>query len=299
MMRQNTQPAEFPSPPPSPPAAAPPPLVHAGIETAPFGWEQSTASRRGGDISGVGTAGITSGGPDLESRGFWPSRLLLIRPQIIVIVADSGAGAIFSNIHPNYQSFYASFPRHHPSPVLWITSGEGSVMAVTAPASPLREMIGRGESRMGLPQRCQSVIMENRFAGSKSLCSVNLTRQLFDDTVRPPSATPHMMAAEAGNQKNELTEVAFKMKRIRLPSPIFTLQTALNEPCKIDCFPLVDRKMVWADHLGRTFLFDAETRQMDIIPKLHQPKLMPLSVFVPNADADNDYDQVAEAFLSW
>ncbi|KAF8701524.1 hypothetical protein HU200_033549 [Digitaria exilis] len=110
MMRQNTQPAEFPSPSPSPPAAAPPPLVHADVETAPFGsdsclagppgrrWEQSTASRRGGDISGVGTAGITS--------------------------------------------------------------------------------------------------------------------------------------------------VAFKMKRIRLPSPILTLQTALNEPSMIDCFPLVDRKMV-------------------------------------------------------
>jgi hypothetical protein len=49
--------------------------------------------------------------------------------------------------------------------------------------------------------------------------------------------------------------------------------------------------MIWADHLCRTFLFDAETRQMDIIPKLRKPKWTPFSVFVPNADADSDYDQ--------
>ncbi|CAN6176209.1 unnamed protein product [Urochloa humidicola] len=157
---------------------------------------------------------------------------------------------------------------------------------------------------MGLSRRFHNVIMENRFGGAKSLCSVDLTRQLFDNIVRPPSTigdgseslvlqdcTPEILAAEAGNQKNELAAVALKMKRIRLPSPIFTFQTALNEPCKIGCFPLVDRKMLWADHLGRTFLFDTETRQMEIIPKLHKPKSMPFSLFVPNADADNDYDQ--------
>jgi hypothetical protein len=145
--------------------------------------------------------------------------------------------------------------------------------------------------------------MENSFGGAKSLCSVDLRRQLFDNTVRAPSiigdgpesvvldTTPQTLAAAAGNQKKEQVADASKMKRIRLPSPIFTLQAALNQPCKIDCFPLVDRKMFWADHLGRTFLFDAETRQMDIIPMLHKPKWMPFSLFVPNADADNDYDQ--------
>lgn len=70
---------------------------------------------------------------------------------------------------------------------------------------------------MGLSRRFHNVILKNRLGGAKSLCSVDLTRQLFDNTVRPASTigdgsesigvqccTPQILAAEVGNQKNEL-----------------------------------------------------------------------------------------------
>jgi hypothetical protein len=89
MMRQNTQPAESPSPPPSPPVAAPPPLAHVDVETAdataasdcspadgagPSGrrWEQSTARRRGGDISGAGRFWERGVGPSRVASGSGP-----------------------------------------------------------------------------------------------------------------------------------------------------------------------------------------------------------------------------------
>ncbi|KAF0914483.1 hypothetical protein E2562_028965 [Oryza meyeriana var. granulata] len=81
------------------------------------------------------------------------------------------------------------------------------------------------------------------------------------------------------------------MERIRLPSPIFTFQAAPNEPPrKVDCFPFADRKTLWADYLGRPLLFNPEMRQLDFMPCLNKPKSMPLSLFVPNAEADDDYD---------
>ncbi|CAL4885853.1 unnamed protein product [Urochloa decumbens] len=159
---------------------------------------------------------------------------------------------------------------------------------------------------MGLWRRFQNLVLDNHFTGAKSLFSVDLTRQLFGNTATPPSttgdrsepavvqdSTSQTPVVHAGNQKNRQATGALKMERIRLASPILTFQSlrsALNEPCKIECFPLVDRKMIWADHLGRPFLFDAETRQMEILPVPHKSKWMPFSLFVPNVDADNSYD---------
>jgi len=87
-MRQNTQSAASPSPAPSPPT----PLAHVDVETPPAPstvssaggggpsgrrWEQSTARRRGEDISGVGDAAFGgSGRVGPASRTFWVSRLL-------------------------------------------------------------------------------------------------------------------------------------------------------------------------------------------------------------------------------
>lgn len=141
---------------------------------------------------------------------------------------------------------------------------------------------------MSLSRRFQNLILENRFTGAKSLHCVDLTRQLFGNTAdsgrRSSCQTP---AVDAGNPKSEQA-VALEMRRIRVPIPIFTYEAAPNQQGKIDCFPLAERKMFWADHLGRTFLFDAETRQMEIVPNLHRPKWMPFSLFVPNVDADYD-----------
>ncbi|WVZ66469.1 hypothetical protein U9M48_015681 [Paspalum notatum var. saurae] len=145
---------------------------------------------------------------------------------------------------------------------------------------------------MGISRRFQSLVMANRCAGSKSLHSVDLTRQLFCNTATSPSAigggsatsvvaqdyTSQAPSADTDIQKNEQKTAlaALKMPKIRLPPrPNFSFQaitSSLNEPCKIDCFPLSDRKMVWVDDLGRPFFFNAGTRQMDIIPNLQKPK---------------------------
>lgn len=100
--------------------------------------------------------------------------------------------------------------------------------------------------------------------------------------------TSQTLVSDSCNPKKKAA--GLKMERIRLPRPILKFRPALNEACRIDCFPFVDHKMFWVDHLGRPFLFEAETRLMDMLPCLHKPKSMPFSVFVPNADADNDYE---------
>ncbi|CAN6184651.1 unnamed protein product [Urochloa humidicola] len=138
-------------------------------------------------------------------------------------------------------------------------------------------------------RRFQNLITHDRFTGAKSLRCVDLTRQLFG--ISGSGSALHGVK-DSTSQASSLAADSFnhKMERIRLPCPIFTLQAAApNDPrSKIDCFPLADRKMLWADHLGRPFVFDAETRQMDILPCLHRPKSTPFSLFVPNADADAD-----------
>jgi len=163
---------------------------------------------------------------------------------------------------------------------------------------------------MSLSRRFQNLIADNRFTGARSLFSVDLTRQLFGNTATrlsaiedssEPAVVQHSTSqtrvgvAHASNQKNKHTAAALHMGRIRLARPILTFQSlssALDdEPCKIECFPLVDRKMIWADHLGRPFVFDAETRQVEILPdNPHKTKLMPLSLVVPNINADADDD---------
>jgi hypothetical protein len=58
---------------------------------------------------------------------------------------------------------------------------------------------------------------------------------------------------------------------------------------KIDCFPLADRKVICVDQAGRTFLFDADTRQLVTMPSLHKPKWSPFSIFVPSTDEDAEH----------
>uniref|UniRef100_A0A0E0M3A7 Uncharacterized protein n=1 Tax=Oryza punctata TaxID=4537 RepID=A0A0E0M3A7_ORYPU len=142
---------------------------------------------------------------------------------------------------------------------------------------------------MGLSRRFQNLIVD--CPGAKSLICVDLTRQLFGDTAAArTSSTIIRQKSELAKNKQVLN---IKMGRIRLPSPSFTLQAAPNEPRrrgKIDCLPFADRKTLWVDHLDRPLLFDPEMHEVEFITHLHKRKLNPLSVFVPNAEADKDYE---------
>ncbi|GJN33092.1 hypothetical protein PR202_gb21656 [Eleusine coracana subsp. coracana] len=135
-------------------------------------------------------------------------------------------------------------------------------------------------------RRDMNPIVENWFpSGAKSLRYVDLKSQLFHDTI-----TPHTKEEEdrhATNKAVVASTTLTTMERIKLPSPVFTLQSASN---KVDCFPLADGDTFLADQLGRAFLLDAETRNLCFMPRLHRPKRAPLSLFVHNADADADAD---------
>ncbi|BAS81859.1 Os03g0105300, partial [Oryza sativa Japonica Group] len=158
--------------------------------------------------------------------------------------------------------------------------------------------------KMGLSRRAKNLIVDVPFQGAKWLRCVDLAGQLFGNTATPPPPTTIAHGSESAAVQEDYTSqtlvsdscnpkkkaAGLKMERIRLPRPILKFRPALNEACRIDCFPFVDHKMFWVDHLGRPFLFEAETRLMDMLPCLHKPKSMPFSVFVPNADADNDYE---------
>ncbi|KAF0914482.1 hypothetical protein E2562_028964 [Oryza meyeriana var. granulata] len=154
---------------------------------------------------------------------------------------------------------------------------------------------------MGLSRRFQNLILDNPYGGAKWLRSVDLTRQLFGNTAASTigegsesavvqDSTSHTPAADSCNPKNKQAsknKQAFKIKmeRFRLPSPIvrFHSREMPHRRCS-DCFPLPDRKVVIADHTGRTFLCNVDTRRVVPMPNLHKPKSRPISLFIPSAD---------------
>ncbi|EAY88545.1 hypothetical protein OsI_10019 [Oryza sativa Indica Group] len=84
------------------------------------------------------------------------------------------------------------------------------------------------------------------------------------------------------------------MEQLVVPASSFSFQASPSAPNydqrKIECFPLTGRQVICADQLERTFHCDAERGHVRSIPCLHKPKSMPLSLFVPNPDVDNDKD---------
>ncbi|KAJ1266764.1 hypothetical protein BS78_07G003300 [Paspalum vaginatum] len=145
---------------------------------------------------------------------------------------------------------------------------------------------------MALSRRFLNLILDNGAPGAKSLHCIDLTRQhLFNTT--PPSKPPNEnrseslgLEADTCNQKNmQVMKRSLKMDRIRLPRPLFNFvasRSGLNDQGKIDWFPLVDRRVICADQWGRSFLVEADRQRVVILPRLHEPKVMPISLFIPS-----------------
>ncbi|KAF0925297.1 hypothetical protein E2562_015998 [Oryza meyeriana var. granulata] len=148
---------------------------------------------------------------------------------------------------------------------------------------------------MGLSRRFQNLVVDTphmaQLFGNTAARTPSTIGDGSDSAQVQHHSTSQTWAAGSSNPKKNAQAAAadFKMERIRLPRPISRFHADPNEPGRIDCFPFADRKTMWADHLGRPFVFDAEARQLDIMPCLHNPKSMPLSLFVPNPDVDNDF----------
>ncbi|KQK20095.1 hypothetical protein BRADI_1g52436v3 [Brachypodium distachyon] len=82
-------------------------------------------------------------------------------------------------------------------------------------------------------------------------------------------------------------------RQINLPSLLFNFQASrldVKDKWKMDCFPLVDRRVICADQWGRSFLLEADTQRIVTMPHLHEPKSIPISIFVPQPHVDGDID---------
>ncbi|KAK3127694.1 hypothetical protein QOZ80_7AG0577120 [Eleusine coracana subsp. coracana] len=150
------------------------------------------------------------------------------------------------------------------------------------------------ESTLGISRRILNLLVDNQIHGIKSLCCVDLNRQKF---FHPPPSTATIgagsesVAAGASKTQTPAASVAGTaasvMEKFRLRNPTFTFKAeGVPGKWKIDCFPLADRKVICADQSGRAFLLDADSRHVATMPKLHKSKWMPISIFVPNTDAD-------------
>uniref|UniRef100_A0A0E0CBR5 Uncharacterized protein n=1 Tax=Oryza meridionalis TaxID=40149 RepID=A0A0E0CBR5_9ORYZ len=88
--------------------------------------------------------------------------------------------------------------------------------------------------------------------------------------------------------KEGADDVALNMDIIQLPSPIFNFEATMADKLAISCFPLAGREVLCMDNAGRTFLFDADTRDVVTMTDLHKPKRWPFSLFVPSNGMDDD-----------
>ncbi|KAG2579840.1 hypothetical protein PVAP13_6NG298000 [Panicum virgatum] len=151
---------------------------------------------------------------------------------------------------------------------------------------------------MGLSRRFLNLIVENPVPGIRSLLCMDLTRHQFFNPTPPPTIgarSESAVAQDSGSPKQPACSfnlkikqpdgAAFMLERFQLPVPTFTFRAqAQPHAWKIDCFPLADRKVICVDQAGRTFLFDADTRQLVTMPSLHKPKWNPFSMFIPSTD---------------
>lgn len=165
---------------------------------------------------------------------------------------------------------------------------------------------------MGLSRRAKNLIVDVPFQGAKWLRCVDLAGQLFGNTATPPPPTTIAHGSESAAVQEDYTSqtlvsdscnpkkkaAGLKMERIRLPRPILKFcSTHGSDHISLDCFPLVDRKVVIADHTRRMFLCDADTRAVVSIPNLHKPKSRPISLFIPSTADANDHPSVGGGSL--
>jgi hypothetical protein len=155
------------------------------------------------------------------------------------------------------------------------------------------------ESTLGFSRRFLNLIVDNRFPGAVSLLSIDLRRhKLFNTTTpadlplinrsaseseRPPCA------ANANNQKKMMKKKTLKMRMLHLPAPTIDLEaSSRGYSWNIKCSPLTDRKLLCTDNYGRHVLFDSETRQVEDLPFLNEPKNSTFSIFIPGAATDTN-----------
>ncbi|CAL5085602.1 unnamed protein product [Urochloa decumbens] len=152
-------------------------------------------------------------------------------------------------------------------------------------------MLDRSINRnMALPGRFLNLIVCHDawwMIGAASLRCLDLTRHQFFRPPPPPEATERRRSEPSAAQHPLATRtlpLATAMEELHLPDPTLTFQAEIADRIwRLNCFPLADRRVLCADHSGRAFPFDADTRNLVTMPSLHKPKQYPISLFVPDA----------------
>ncbi|GJN11091.1 hypothetical protein PR202_ga29257 [Eleusine coracana subsp. coracana] len=154
---------------------------------------------------------------------------------------------------------------------------------------------------MGVQRRFLNLIVDNPGCGTKSLRCINLSRQkLFNRTA--PAQQTNISGSESGGGPQEPTirapevavnqkkkQAALKFGRISLPDPSFSFRAAasdLNDQ-RMHSFPLGDSRVFCADQSGRSFVLEAGSRRLVTMPRLHTPKSMPITLFIPGSDLED------------
>lgn len=142
---------------------------------------------------------------------------------------------------------------------------------------------------MGVVRRFLTLIVDNHVSGTKSLHRIDLNRHKLFNTAAAFSAAES--SAGIGKKKKQAASVALELgRRISLPRPHINfraLASDLND-LRMHCFLVADSMVFYADQMGRGFIFEADAYRVVTMPLLHTPKLMPISLFIPSADLDDD-----------
>ncbi|CAL5044458.1 unnamed protein product [Urochloa decumbens] len=161
----------------------------------------------------------------------------------------------------------------------------------------------------GLSRRFLNLIMDKRIHGVRSLRCIDITRQQFFNITKPAESpdgkgsvsegpqdapTSRETPAVAGGQGNkQVAGDSLNMEKIWLPSPSFSIRGSTSDLSDqlMHFFPITDRRVVCVDQLGRGVLLEADTGNVVMMPPLHKPKLMPISLSVLSPDLDDhDHD---------
>ncbi|TVU38084.1 hypothetical protein EJB05_11434, partial [Eragrostis curvula] len=161
---------------------------------------------------------------------------------------------------------------------------------------------------MGLPRRFLNLIMENRVTRIQSLRCIDMERQKFFFNTTKPAQRPNASGseserelqdattlsptAEATGQKNDQIATAAallkRMKMIRLPRSISSFAALSSDlhDTRVHCLPVMDRRVMCLDKAGRAFLLEADSCRAVTMPRLHKPKSVPISLYIPSTDME-------------
>ncbi|GJN03485.1 hypothetical protein PR202_ga20938 [Eleusine coracana subsp. coracana] len=80
------------------------------------------------------------------------------------------------------------------------------------------------------------------------------------------------------------------MESVQIQPPSFTFRALNKQWKKLDCFPIPGNSVICIDQLGHSSIVNVPLRYGATMPRLHNPKRMPIFFFVHKPDVDKKHD---------